>query len=64
MICSAAELQLQALSDERVVQMPDTRLKTSDIPRLRRLLNLCILISDDVMPASSHVIHPALDHPD
>lgn len=65
MIKSAAEFQLRAI-DAGVVDFssPYPKYKPSDIPHLKRLLNLCITVAPHIVPDDPDLTVPVLTHPD
>ncbi|OSD08746.1 hypothetical protein PYCCODRAFT_1401461 [Trametes coccinea BRFM310] len=65
MIRSAAEFQIRAI-DTGAVDISSSRVKSkpSDIPLLRRMLDICIRIAPLVVPTNPALTAPALNHPD
>ncbi|KZT18885.1 hypothetical protein NEOLEDRAFT_1102978 [Neolentinus lepideus HHB14362 ss-1] len=64
MIKSAAEFQLRAMDTVVDFSSPHIKLKPSDIPLLRRLLDTCILIAPLIIPSNPAMTAPVLNHPD
>ncbi|KZT69534.1 hypothetical protein DAEQUDRAFT_811307 [Daedalea quercina L-15889] len=64
MIKAAAEFQLRAM--DTVVDFSSSRVKSkpSDIPLLRRLLNICIRVAPLIVPSDPALTAPVLTHPD
>ncbi|KAI0328118.1 hypothetical protein GY45DRAFT_1326778 [Cubamyces sp. BRFM 1775] len=65
MIRSAADLQLRAI-DQGVIDFTSSRIKSnpSDIPLLRRVLDMCIRVAPSVVPSNPALTTPVLNHPD